>query len=239
MSPIGLQMTVFKPGNWFHGQRHLEFPVHFKTWKIPLLDVWVVPELSNDWSGSAASVSQQLLGNFMDIFTQTQTKSDKKGNIGVYLQIFWQVIQSNKTKVSNLSQHEFTSPSNIDSQSILVLLQPTLAVPGGQTIKSRFLIHWPPFWNQSLSIFVCSQWLTPRHAQWLATQNLHQIMFSLFCWPSDEPSPYNCWDQLQHYATQSAGLLAVVDMWKMYPVFFKGFYIVTFILKVAVAANKR
>lgn len=49
-SPIGLHKFVVKPGNWCYGQRYLELLVCFETGKFPYLDVWVEPELGNDWS---------------------------------------------------------------------------------------------------------------------------------------------------------------------------------------------
>lgn len=50
MSPIGWKALVLKPRSWFRAQRrHRGLLVHFET-----KDLWVVAEVSSDWSVSAA-----------------------------------------------------------------------------------------------------------------------------------------------------------------------------------------
>lgn len=44
------------------------------------------------------------------------------------------------------------------------------------------------FWMFSV-VHIRSYHLLQRHAHWLTTRNLYQIMFFSSCWPSDEPSP--------------------------------------------------
>lgn len=65
---------------------------------------------------------------------------------------------------------------------ILVLLQPTLAVPAGQTIECRFLglPRWPTFWKHRPPLHN-SQWSVHREAQYILISDIYSFVLRLYC----------------------------------------------------------
>lgn len=92
-----------------------------------------------------------------------------------------------------LSNEEFRAPFHIDRQTILIFLQPTLAVPTGQAIECRFFLvlqHWSNFRNRKLWINVFSLLLFPLNS-FLTERNYWRVTFCLsffFC-TAENPRP--------------------------------------------------
>lgn len=65
---------------------------------------------------------------------------------------------------------------------ILVSLQPTLAVPAGQTIECRFLglPRWPTFWKHRPPLHN-SQWSVHREAQYILISDIYSSVLRLHC----------------------------------------------------------
>lgn len=135
----------------------------------------------------------------MAIFTKIRPNWTKC-TLGPICWIFLTAICTNKNTWTNLKN--FRAPSHIDSQPFLVLLQPTLAVPSGQTIECKFIVPDTPsvYLVNGLPEIMSWKWQYTSDEKvpslWLIKENLQDDTRRTFGFPLDTNTSFY---EAKHY----------------------------------------